>query len=54
MAALASAALKYSMFAQAWPVTVIAILLLAMLSIAIVVLLFRTLHMLINGKLLAG
>jgi tellurite resistance protein len=54
MAALASAALKYSMFVQAWPVTVIAIILLAMLSIAIVVLLVRTLHMLVNGKLLAG
>lgn len=54
MAALASAALKYSMFVQAWPVTVIAIILLAMLSIAIVVLLVRTLHMLLNGKLLAG
>ncbi|WP_316877703.1 SLAC1 anion channel family protein [Ralstonia wenshanensis] len=54
MAALASAALKYSMFAQAWPVTLIAILLLAMLSIAIVVLFVRTLHMLLNGKLLAG
>lgn len=54
MAALASASLKYSMFAQAWPVTVIAILLLAMLSIAIVVLFVRTLHILLNGKLLAG
>lgn len=54
MAALASAALKYSMFVQAWPVTVIAITLLAMLSIAIVVLLVGTLHMLLNGKLLAG
>ena len=54
MAALASAALKYSMFVQAWPVTLIAILLLAMLSIAIVVLFVRTLHMLVNGKLLAG
>ena len=54
MAALASAALKYSMFVQAWPVTLIAILLLAMLSIAIVVLFVRTLHMLLNGKLLAG
>ncbi|NUO86093.1 MAG: C4-dicarboxylate ABC transporter [Cupriavidus sp.] len=54
MAALASAALKYSMFVQAWPVALIAIILLAMLSIAIVVLLVRTLHMLLNGTLLAG
>jgi tellurite resistance protein len=54
MAALASASLKYSMFVQAWPVTVIAIILLAMLSIAIVVLFVRTLHTLLNGQLLAG
>ncbi|MEV8473125.1 hypothetical protein [Ralstonia sp. UNC404CL21Col] len=54
MAAFASAAVKYSMFVQAWPVTLIAILLLAMLSIAIVVLFVKTLHMLLNGKLLAG
>ncbi|WER50915.1 SLAC1 anion channel family protein [Cupriavidus sp. WKF15] len=54
MAALASAALKYSMFVQAWPVALIAIILLAMLSIAIVVLLVRTLHMLLNGRLLTG
>lgn len=54
MAALASASLKYSMFVQAWPVKVIAIILLAMLTIAIVVLFVRTLHILLNGKLLAG
>ena len=54
MAALASAALKYSMFAQAWPVTLIAIILLALLSIAIAVLFFRTLQMLLNGRLLTG
>jgi len=54
MAALAIAALRYSMFVQAWPVKVIAIILLAMLSIVIVVLLVRTLHWLLNGKLLAG
>jgi tellurite resistance protein len=54
MAALASASLKYSMFAQSWPVTMIAIVLLAMLTIAIVVLSVRTLHILLNGKLLAG
>jgi tellurite resistance protein len=54
MAALASASLKYSGFAQAWPVTAIAIVLLAMLSIAIAVLFVRTLHIVLNGKLLAG
>ena len=54
MAALSSAALKYSMFAQAWPLKVIAVILLIMLSIAIVVLFVRTLHILLNGKLLAG
>ena len=54
MAALASAALKYSMFVQAWPVKAIAIILLAILSIAIVVLFVRTLRILFNGKLLAG
>lgn len=54
MAALTSAALKYSMFVQAWPITAIAVVLLAMLSVAIVVLLVRTLHILLNGTLLAG
>ena len=54
MAALAIASLKYSMFVQAWPVKVIALILLAMLSIAVVVLFVRTLHILLNGKLLAG
>jgi tellurite resistance protein len=54
MAALAIAALKYSMAVQAWPLKVIAIVLLAMLSIAIVVLFVRTLHILLNGKLLGG
>jgi tellurite resistance protein len=54
MAALASASLKYSRFVQVWPVTVIAIILLAMLSIAIVVLFVRTLHIVLTGKLLAG
>ncbi len=41
-------------FVQAWPVTLIATILLAMLSIAIVVLLVRTLQMLLNGRLLTG
>ena len=54
MAALAIAALKYSMFIQAWPLKVIAIVLLAGLNIAIVVLFFKTLHFLFNGRLLAG
>ena len=54
MAALAIASLKYSMFAQSWPVTMIAIVLLAILTIAIVVLSVRTLHILLNGKLLSG
>ena len=54
MAALASAALKYSMFVQTWPLTVIAIILLAALSIGIAVLFFKTLQFLFNGKLLAG
>jgi tellurite resistance protein len=54
MAALASAALKYSMFVQTWPVKAIAVILLAMLSIAIAVLFVRTLHSLLDGRLLAG
>lgn len=54
MAALASASLKYSMFVQAWPVTAIAIALLAMVSVAIAILFVRTLHNLLNGQLLAG
>jgi tellurite resistance protein len=54
MAALASASLKYSMFAQSLPMTTIAIVLLVMLAIAIVVLSVRTLHILPNEKLLSG
>ncbi|MFP3891734.1 SLAC1 anion channel family protein [uncultured Ralstonia sp.] len=54
MAALTIAALKYAMFTEVWPVKVTAIILLAMLSIAILILLVRTLHWLLNGKLLAG
>jgi tellurite resistance protein len=54
IAALASAALKYSMFVQAWPLKAIAVILLGILSIAIVVLFFKTLHFLFNGKLLAA
>lgn len=51
MAALATAALKYSMFVQAWPMQLVALLLLAMLSITIVVLFARTLHVLLDGRL---
>ena len=54
MAALTSASLKYSMFVQAWPVTLIAIALLTLLTIAIAVLFVRTLHFLFNGKLLGA
>ncbi|QOT77995.1 SLAC1 anion channel family protein [Cupriavidus basilensis] len=54
MAALAIASLKYAMFVQAWPVKAIAIILLAMLTLAIVVLFVKTLHILLNGKLLGG
>jgi len=52
MAALAIASLKYAMFVRAWPVKAIAIILLAMLTLAIVVLFVKTLHILLNGKLL--
>ncbi|MBV8648973.1 SLAC1 anion channel family protein [Paludibacterium sp.] len=54
MAVLAIAALKYSMFVQAWPMKAIAAILLALLSLAIAVLLVRTLRHLATGKLLAG
>ena len=54
LAALTSAALKYAMFLQAWPLELIAITLLAGLSVTIVVLLVRTLHIVLNGSLLAA
>lgn len=54
MAALASASLKYAMFARSWPVTAIAVILLSLLSIAVVVLFVQTLRTLFNGRLLAG
>jgi len=54
MAALSIAALKYAVFVQAWPVKAIAVVLLALLSFAIVVLFFKTLQLLFDGKLLAG
>jgi tellurite resistance protein len=53
MAALANAALKYATFVQAWPVKAIAVILLVMLSIAIAVLSVKTLHILVDGRLLA-
>jgi tellurite resistance protein len=54
LAALVNAALKYSMIVQTWPITVLAAVLLAFLSVAIFVLFVGTLHILVNGKLLAG
>jgi len=54
LAALATASLKYSMYVQVWPLKIIAVLLLGILSIAIIVLFFRTLHFLFSGKLLAA
>ncbi|CAB3864073.1 SLAC1 anion channel family protein [Achromobacter piechaudii] len=54
MAALTSAALKYAAFAQAWPVTAIALALLSLLTLSIAVLFLKTLRILLNGKLLAG
>ncbi len=54
LAALASAALKYAAFVQAWPLTALAFVLLAMLNVAIVVLSVRTARILLNGQLLAG
>ncbi|GAB3254871.1 SLAC1 anion channel family protein [Chitinimonas naiadis] len=54
MAALTSAALKYAMFVQVWPVQLMALGLLTLLSVTIVVLFVRTLQILLNGRLLAG
>lgn len=54
IAALANAALEYAGHVHAWPLTGLAILLLAFLSILIAVLAIRTLHILVNGKLLAA
>jgi len=54
MAALATAALKYAAVVQVWPLKLIAIALLALLTAVIAVLLVRTLRILLNGKLLAG
>jgi tellurite resistance protein len=54
VAALANAALEYAAYVQLWPITALAILLLAFLSIMIAILALRTLQILANGKLLAG
>ena len=54
LAALASAALRYAAFVQAWPLTALAFILLAMLTLSIVVLSARTVRILLNGQLLAG
>jgi tellurite resistance protein len=54
MAALASASLRYAEFAQAWPVTAIALILLSTLSMVVLVLLIKTLRILLKGKLLAA
>ncbi|MGO4327647.1 SLAC1 anion channel family protein [Cupriavidus sp. 2TAF22] len=54
MAALANAALKYALFANTWPLTLIAGLILAILTIAIGILFIRTLHLLFSGRLLLG
>ncbi|WP_435171862.1 SLAC1 anion channel family protein [Paenibacillus glycanilyticus] len=54
MAALSNAALKYALYTDAWPLTVIAVIVLALLSIVLLVLFVRTLNILFNGKLLKG
>jgi len=54
MAALSNAALKYALMVQSAPLIVIAIGILALLSLATLTLLVRTLHSLAIGKLLAG
>jgi len=54
MAALSNAALKYAMFANTWPLTVVAGIILAVLTIAIAILFVRTLHLLLSGQLLLG
>jgi tellurite resistance protein len=54
MAALAIAALKYAAAVQAWPVSAIAAILLAVVTALVLVLLIRTLQALGNGKLLSA
>lgn len=53
IAALCNAALRYAAYAHYPAVTVLALALLAFLSVLIAVLLFRTLRMLVSGRLLA-
>lgn len=52
LAALAMAALKYAAALQLWPLTWLAVALLAFLSAVIGVLFFRTLRIIVNGSLL--
>lgn len=52
MAALTISAIKYAVAVQAWPLTALAIALLAASSATIAVLLLRTAHWLVAGKLL--
>jgi tellurite resistance protein len=54
MAALSNAALKYAIHVNAWPLKVIAALILLILTIVIIVLFVRTLIILFKGKLLQG
>lgn len=54
MAALANAALKYAAVHPVLPLQALAGVLLAILTVAIAVLAVRTLHILFNGRLLAG
>ncbi|SDC99837.1 tellurite resistance protein [Cupriavidus sp. YR651] len=54
IAALSNAALKYADTVRLWPITVLAILLLAFLNVVIVMLFIRTMRTVFNGDLLSG
>ena len=54
LAALANTALKYAATVELWPLTGLALALLAFLSVVIVVLFYRTLRALFNGSLLSA
>lgn len=54
MAALSNAALKYAMFVNAWPMIMIAAVILAILTVVLTMLFIRTLIILFNGTLLKG
>lgn len=54
LAALVNAALRYAGSGTGWPLQTVAWLLLALLTIALTVLLVRTLHVVFNGRLLRG